>query len=48
MVVRHRWNVGLMKSKVVKVKSYQNYLTYYLPPITEFKILVGHPNVHIT
>ena len=46
-VFGHRWNVWLMKSKIVKVKSFQNHLTYYWTPITEFSILVGHPNVHI-
>ena len=43
MAFGHRWDVGFMKSKTVKVKSFQNYLTYLLPPVTEFSILVGHP-----
>ena len=37
-----RHGTGLMKSKIVKVKLVWN----YFPPITEFSILVGHPNVH--
>ena len=32
------WNVGLMKSKLVKVKSFYNYFIHY------FQFL-GHPNV---
>ena len=37
-----------MKSKIVKVKSFHNYLTNHLPAITEFRFFMGHPNVHIT
>ena len=36
LVFGHRWKEGLMKSKIVKVKSFYNYLTHYLPAITEF------------
>ena len=37
-----------MKSKIVKVKSFYNYLTYHLSAITEFQIFLGHPNVHMS
>ena len=36
LVLGHRWNVGLMKSKIVKVKSFQNSLAYLMHTITEF------------
>ena len=35
-----------MKSKIVEVKSFYNYLTHQLPAITEFSIFLGHPNAH--
>ena len=37
-VFGHRWSVGLIKSKKVKVKSFYNYLSHHLPAITEFSI----------
>ena len=40
--------MGLIKSKIVKVKSFYNYITHHLPAITEFSIFLGHPNVHTT
>ena len=45
-VFGHCLSVGLMKSKIVKVKSFYNYLTNHLPAITEFSFFLGHPNVH--
>ena len=36
LVFGHRWRVGLMKSKIVKVKKFYNYLAHHLPAITEF------------
>ena len=36
LVLGHRWNLGLMKSKIIEVKSFYNYLTHYLPAHTEF------------
>ena len=47
LVFGYRWNVGLMKSNLVKVKSFYNYLTHHLPAIIEFSILLGHPNVRV-
>ena len=38
MVFGHRLSVGLMKSKIVKVKPFYYCLTDYLPAITEFSI----------
>ena len=46
-VIGHRWNVELMKSKIVKVKSLYNFLTHHLPAITEYSIFSGHPIVNI-
>ena len=34
----HNWSIGLMKSKIVEVKSFYNYLTHHLPAIREFSI----------
>ena len=45
--VWHRWSVGLMKSKIVKVKLFENYLTHHLPAITEYSIFLGHPYVYV-
>ena len=36
LVFGHRWSIGLMKSKIVKVKSFYNYLHHHLPANTEF------------
>ena len=44
LVFRHRWRVGLMKSKILTVKSFYNYPIYHLPAITEFSFF-GHHNV---
>ena len=43
LVFGHCWSVGLMKSKIVKVKSFYNYLINHLPAITEISIFLGHP-----
>ena len=41
----HRWHVGLMKSNIVKVKSFYNYLNHYFHRIFNF---LGHPIVKCT
>ena len=41
LVFWHRWSVGLMTSKIVKVKSFYNNLNHHLPSIAEFSIF-GH------
>ena len=33
---------------MIKVNSFYNYLTHYLPAITEFLYFLGHPNVQCT
>ena len=48
LVFGHRWSVGLMKSKIVKVKSFYNNLIHHLLAITEFLIFLGPPNVQCT
>ena len=34
------WSIGLMKSKIVRVKSFSNYLNHHLPPVIEFSIFL--------
>ena len=37
----------MKKSKIVKVKSFYNYLTHNLPATKEFSIFGCHPTVHL-
>ena len=38
LVFGRHWNVGLIKSKIVKAKLFHNYFTRHLSAITEFSI----------
>ena len=43
LVFWHRLSVGLMKSKILKVKSFYNYLTHHLPLSQRFQFFWATP-----